>query len=165
MSEQRAQRRLSAVLAADVAGYSRLMQIDEESTMSAWWEYRREIVDPTVSTHGGRIVKLTGDGFLAEFSSATDAVEAAVAMQSAIASRITKIAQDRRVQFRMGINLGDILWDDEDIYGDGVNIAARIEALADEGGLSVSGSVHEQVHRRLPLRFEDLGEKRLSTLR
>ena len=164
MSERRAQRRLSAVLAADVAGYSRLMQLDEESTMRAWWEYRREIVDPNVTDHGGRIVKLTGDGFLAEFSSAIDAVEAAVAMQRAIAPRLTGIAQDRRVQFRMGINLGDILWDDEDIYGDGVNIAARIETLADAGGLSVSAGVYEQVHRRLQLHYEDLGEKRLKNI-
>lgn len=164
MSDNRVQRRLAAVLAADVAGYSRLMRLDEEATMAAWWSYRREIVDPLVVAHGGRVVKLTGDGFLAEFSSATDAVSAAIAMQAEIASRVAGVAEDRRVLFRMGVNLGDILWDDEDIYGDGVNVAARIGGLSEPGGIVVSASVHDQVQRRVQASFEDLGEQELKNI-
>lgn len=160
----RTQRRLAAVVAADIAGYSRLMREDEDATMQAWWTYRKEVVDPVVSEYGGRIVKLTGDGFLAEFSSATDAVAAAIAMQSDIAPRVADIPEDKRVQFRMGVNLGDILWDDEDIYGDGVNIAARIEALADPGGVLVSASVYDQVRRRVDAVFEDMGEHSLKNI-
>ena len=140
------------------------MRLDEEGTMAAWWSYRRDVIDPVVDKHGGRVVKLTGDGFLAEFASATDAVSAAIAIQSEIASRVADVPEERRVQFRMGINLGDILWDDEDIYGDGVNIAARIEALAETGGIFVSASIHEQVHRRLPIGFADLGEQTLKNI-
>jgi adenylate cyclase len=160
----RAQRRLAAIIAADVAGYSRLMRLDEEATMAAWWSYRQEVIDPLVADHGGRVVKLTGDGFLAEFASAIDAVYAAIAMQSEISSRVADIPADKRVQFRMGINLGDILWDDEDIYGDGVNIAARIEALADPGGVLVSASIHDQVHYRVSVGFEDMGEHELKNI-
>jgi adenylate cyclase len=158
------QRRLAAIIVADVAGYSRLMRLDEEATMAAWWSYRQEVIDPIVADHGGRVVKLTGDGFLAEFASATDAVSAAIAMQSEIASRVADVSADKRVQFRMGINLGDILWDDEDIYGDGVNIAARIEALADPGGILVSASIHDQVHHRVSAGFEDIGEHELKNI-
>ena len=164
MSDDRVQRRLAAIVAAEVAGYSRLMRLDEEGTMAAWWSYRRDVVDPIVADHGGRVVKLTGDGFLAEFSSATDAVSAAVAMQSEIASRVADVPEDRRVQFRMGVNLGDILWDDEDIYGDGVNIAARIEGLAEPGGIYVSASIHDQVRHRLSVGFEDMGERELKNI-
>ena len=161
---ERTQRRLAAIVAADVAGYSRLMRLDEEATMAAWWSYRKEVIDPIVSDHGGRVVKLTGDGFLAEFASATDAVSAAIAMQSEIGSRVASVSEDQRVQFRMGVNLGDILWDDEDIYGDGVNIAARIEALAEPGGILVSASIYDQVHHRLSASFEDLGEHELKNI-
>jgi adenylate cyclase len=161
---EKVQRRLAAIIAADVAGYTRLMRLDEESTMAAWWSCRREVIDPVVAEHGGRVVKLTGDGFLAEFSSATDAVSAALAMQTEIGSRAVDVPVDKQVLFRMGINLGDILWDDEDIYGDGVNIAARIEALADPGGILVSASVHDQVHHRLPLAFVDMGEQALKNI-
>ena len=157
-------RRLAAIVAADVAGYSRLMRLDEEATMAAWWSYRKEVIDPMVADHGGRVVKLTGDGFLAEFASATDAVSAAIAMQSKFASRVSDVKEDKRVQFRMGINLGDILWDDDDIYGDGVNIAARIEALADPGGILVSASIHDQVHHRVSVGFEDIGEHELKNI-
>ena len=160
----RAQRRLAAIIAADVVNYSRLMRVDEEATMTAWWSYRQDVIDPMVDEYGGRVVKLTGDGFLAEFASATDAVSAAIAMQSEITSRVNNVDKDKRVQFRMGINLGDILWDDDDIYGDGVNIAARIEALADPGGILVSAGIHDQVHHRLPVGFEDLGEQQLKNI-
>ena len=140
------------------------MRVDEEATMKAWWSYRREIIDPIVAKHGGRVVKLTGDGFLAEFVSATDAVAAAIAMQIEIASRVDAVDKHKRVQFRMGINLGDILWDEDDIYGDGVNIAARIESLADPGGILVSASVHDQVRHRLSTKFEDMGEHALKNI-
>lgn len=161
---ERTQRRLAAIIAADVAGYSRLMRLDEEATMAAWWSYRREVIDPMVSDHGGRVVKLTGDGFLAEFASATDAVSAAIAMQSEIATRVNDVEEDKRMLFRMGINLGDILWDDEDIYGDGVNIAARIEGLADPGGILISASIYDQVRQRISSDFEDMGEQQLKNI-
>lgn len=164
MSEEQFKRRLAAVLAADVADYSRLMQLDEDTTMSAWWEYRQEIIEPTVSEHQGRIVKLTGDGFLAEFPSATDAVRAAGAIQAEVARRNEGVPEERRVEFRMGLNLGDVLWDDEDIYGDGVNIAARLESIAPRGGICVSEMVREAVGTKLPVRFEDIGPKRLKNI-
>jgi adenylate cyclase len=151
-------RTLAAVMAADVAGYSRLMQQNEDATMAAWWRYRREVVDPAVAANRGRIVKLTGDGFLAEFPSVSDAVTAAVAIQSEIGERLRDVVAGERVEFRIGINLGDILKDDEDIYGDGVNIAARIEALAEPGGIWVSASVHDQVRNRAGFAFDDMGE-------
>ncbi|MDH3690478.1 MAG: adenylate/guanylate cyclase domain-containing protein [Gammaproteobacteria bacterium] len=161
---ERVKRRLAAIIAADVVGYSRLMRLDEEATMAAWWSYRQDVIDPTVAGLGGRVVKLTGDGFLAEFASATDAVSAAIAMQAEIASRIADVPEEKRVRFRMGINLGDILWDDEDIYGDGVNTAARIEALAEPGGILVSASVHDQVRHRVSVGFEDMGEHQLKNI-
>jgi len=157
-------RTLAAVLAADVAGYSKLMQRNEDATMTAWWSYRREIVDPEVAANRGRVVKLTGDGFLAEFPSVSDAVTAAVAIQTEIAARVRDVPHDDRVEFRMGINLGDILKDDEDIYGDGVNIAARIEALAEPGGIWISSSVHDQVRNRLGFSYDDMGEQVLKNI-
>jgi len=157
-------RTLAAVLAADIAGYSRLMQKDEDATMAAWWSYRREIVDPAIAAKRGRIVKLTGDGFLAEFPSVSDAVAAAIAIQSEIGDRLRDVPQEDKVQFRIGINLGDILKDDEDIYGDGVNIAARIEALAEPGGIWVSASVNEQIRHRPGYQLEDMGEHALKNI-
>ncbi|MDP6624526.1 MAG: adenylate/guanylate cyclase domain-containing protein, partial [Alphaproteobacteria bacterium] len=127
-------RKLAAILAADVAGYTRLMEADEEGTLAAWWTARRDLIDPAIADQGGRIVKHTGDGFLAEFGTAHDAVRCAVAMQRALQDFNTGRPDDRRLDFRMGVNLGDIVVDREDIYGDGVNIAARIEALAEPGG-------------------------------
>ena len=162
--EQQAQRRLSAVLAADVAGYTRLMQVDEEGTISTWWSYRREIVDPLIAEYSGRIVKLTGDGFLAEFASATNAVLAAYAIQKSIEPRVSDIAEDKRMLFRMGVNLGDIFWDNEDIYGDDVNIAARLEGIADPGSILVSQSVFDQVKRLAQLTFENRGEQTLKNI-
>ena len=159
MAEGNARRRLAAVLAADVAGYTRLMEADEEATLAAWWAARRDVIDPGIDAHGGRIVKHTGDGFLAEFATATDAVRCAVAMQTALAERNVGAADERRFDFRIGVNLGEIVVDDEDIYGAGVNIAARIEALADPGGISISGTVHEQVRNKLDFAFADLGEQ------
>ena len=162
--EQQAQRRLAAVVAADVVGYTRLMRADEEGTINTWWSYRREIVDPVIAEFSGRIVKLTGDGFLAEFSSATSAVLAAHAIQKRIEARIADILELERMRFRMGVNLGDIFWDDEDIYGDGVNIAARLEGLADPGSILISQSVFEQVKRTAQLTFENRGEQDLKNI-
>ncbi|MBT3361898.1 MAG: adenylate/guanylate cyclase domain-containing protein [Rhodospirillales bacterium] len=161
MEPEGVRRRLAAILAADVAGYTRLMETDEEATLAAWWAARREVIDPAIGEHRGRIVKHTGDGFLAEFATALDAVRCAIAMQSALATLNADRPADRRLNFRMGVNLGDIVVDDEDIYGDGVNIAARIESLADAGGVSVSGSIHEQVHKKLDAIFKDMGEQQV----
>ena len=164
MTDTGTQRRLAAVLAADVASYSRLMGADEDATMAQWWSHRREIIDPAVAAHRGRIVKHTGDGFLAEFASAMDAVACALDMQSQIAERRADYADDKRVEFRMGVNLGDIMSDDEDIYGDGVNIAARIEALAEPGGVLVSGSVYEQIRSKPAFACSEQGEHELKNI-
>ncbi len=153
------ERKLAAVLAADVAGYTRLMGADEDATMAAWWSNREQVIDPTIEENRGRIVKHTGDGFLAEFASVGDAVRAALAMQTEIARRNEGVPAGRRMEFRIGINLCDIMADAEDIYGDGVNIAARVEALAEPGGICVTGAVRDQTQARLGLEYEDLGEQ------
>jgi adenylate cyclase len=164
MEPQDTERRLAAILAADVAGYTRLMNADEDATMAAWWTARKEVIDPCISEHGGRIVKHTGDGFLAEFGTVLNAVQCAVAMQTEQAIRNADVPPDRRMDFRMGINLGDIVVDSEDIYGDGVNIAARIESLAAPGGISISGSVYDQVRKKVDLTFEDMGEQAVKNI-
>ncbi|HEV2099727.1 MAG TPA: adenylate/guanylate cyclase domain-containing protein [Stellaceae bacterium] len=151
-------------MAADVAGYSRLMGADEEGTLERLKALRHELVDPKIAEQHGRIVKTTGDGLLVEFASVVDAVRGAVAVQQAMAERNIGVAADDRIEFRIGINLGDIILDDGDIYGDGVNIAARIEALADAGGVFVSNTVHDQVRDRLPFVFEDLGEQQVKNI-
>jgi adenylate cyclase len=130
-----ATRRLAAILAADVAGYSRLMGADEEGTLERLKALRRELVDPKIAEHHGRIVKTTGDGVMVEFASVVDAVRCAVEMQQAIAERNTGVAADTRIELRVGINLGDVIVEGDDLYGDGVNVAARVEALADPGGV------------------------------
>src|SRR5579863_10402884 len=132
-AEERVERRLTAILAADVAGYSRLMGVDEEGTLAALKSHRRELFDPKIAEHRGRIVKTTGDGLLVEFASVVDAVRCAVEVQRAMAERNAGVSPAMRIEFRIGINLGDIIIDEGDIYGDGVNIAARLEALADPG--------------------------------
>jgi adenylate cyclase len=157
-------RRLAAILAADVAGYSRLMGADEEGTLERLKALRRELVDPKIAEHKGRIVKTTGDGMLVEFASAVDAVRCAVAVQQAMPERNTGAAADNRIELRIGINLGDVIVEGDDLYGDGVNIAARIEALADAGGVFVSNTVHDQVRDRLPFLFEDLGEQQVKNI-
>lgn len=151
-------------MAADVAGYTRLMRMDEEGTIETWWLYRRDIVDPIVEEYSGRIVKLTGDGFLAEFASATNAVLAAYSIQKQIESRVKDIPNEQRMWFRMGVNLGDIFWDDEDIYGDDVNIAARLEGIADPGSILISRSVFERVKRNAQLTFKNEGEHNLKNI-
>jgi TolB-like protein/class 3 adenylate cyclase/tetratricopeptide (TPR) repeat protein len=164
MAEERARRRLSAILAADVVGYSRLMEADEEGTLIRLKALRRETIDPAVAGHRGRLVKLTGDGALVEFASAVDAVRCAAAIQQAVAERQQSEPPERRITLRVGINLGDIIADDDDVYGDGVNIAARLEALAEPGGILISGGVHEQVAPRLQYRFDDLGEQKVKNI-
>jgi TolB-like protein len=157
-------RRLAAILAADVAGYSRLMGADEEGTLDRLKALRRELIDPKIAEHHGRIVKTTGDGMLVEFASVVDAVRCAVEVQQAIPERNTDVGADSRIELRIGINLGDVIVEGDDLYGDGVNIAARIEALADAGGVFVSNTVHDHVRDRLPFVFEDLGEQQVKNI-
>jgi adenylate cyclase len=157
-------RRLAAILAADVAGYSRLMGADEEGTLERLKALRRELLDPKIAAHHGRIVKTTGDGMLVEFASVVDAVRCAVEVQQAMPELNTGFAADNRIELRIGINLGDVIVEGDDLYGDGVNIAARIEALADAGGVFVSNTVHDHVRDRLPFLFEDLGEQQVKNI-
>jgi TolB-like protein/class 3 adenylate cyclase len=164
MATERVERKLAAILAADVAGYSRLMGADEEGTLERLKALRRELLDPKIAEHKGRIVKITGDGVLAEFASVVDAVRCAVEVQQAMPDRDTGIAADSRIELRIGINVGDVIVEGDDLYGDGVNIAARIEALADVGGVFVSNTVHDQVRDRLPFVFEDLGEQQVKNI-
>jgi adenylate cyclase len=162
MSAERVERRLAAILAADVAGYSRLMGEDEEGTLAALRAIRREFGDPKIAEHRGRIVKTTGDGLLVEFASVVDAVRCAV--QRAMLARNAAVPAGRRIEFRMGINVGDIIIEDGDIFGDGVNIAARLEALAEPGGICLSAAAHDQVRDRLDIAFDDLGEQQVKNI-
>ena len=159
MDEARVERRLAAIFAGDVAGYSRLMGVDEEGTLYQLKAHRKELVDPKITEHRGHIVKTTGDGMLVEFVSVVDAVRCAVDIQRGMAERNSEVPADRRIEFRIGINVGDIISDENDIYGDGVNVAARLEALADPGGIMVSTAVHDQVRDKLAFGFEDMGEQ------
>jgi len=159
-----ATRRLAAILAADVAGYSRLMGADEEGTHERLKAHRRELVDPKISEHSGRIVKTTGDGMLAEFPSVVDAVRCAAELQRAMIDREAGMREDRRIRFRIGINLGDIIVEGDDIFGDGVNVAARLEALAEPGGLCISRTVRDQIRDKLAYAFEDLGEQSVKNI-
>ena len=161
---ERAERRLAAILAADVAGYSRLMGADEEGTLAALKAIRRELGDPKIAEHRGRIVKTTGDGMLVEFPSVVDAVRCAVEVQQGMAARNTDVPAERRIEFRIGINLGDIISDDNDIYGDGVNVAARLEALAEPGGICISRVVRDQVRDKLDIAFDDRGEQQVKNI-
>jgi class 3 adenylate cyclase len=156
-------RRLSAIVAADVAGYSRLMGLDEAGTARTLREHRT-VSDALVAKHGGRIVKTTGDGLLLEFPSVIDAVECAVAVQAVMAERNDGVPQDLQMLYRIGINLGDILIEGDDILGDGVNIAARLESIADPGGICVSSSAYDQVRGKVAVEFNDLGEQSLKNI-
>src|SRR5262245_59230576 len=155
----RDQRRLAAIVSADVAGYSRLMGRDESGTLSALKTHRRRLIDPKIAEYGGRIVKTTGDGLLLEFPSVVDAVRCAVDVQRGMAERNSALPDDRRIEFRVGINVGDIIIDGDDIFGDGVNVAARLQSLAEPGGICTSKVVRDQVQDKLNFTFEDLGEK------
>jgi len=157
-------RRLAAILAADVAGYSRLMRADEEGTHERLKAHLAELVDPKIAEHRGRVVKNTGDGLLAEFSSVVDAVRCAVEIQRAMVDREPDVPEERRISFRIGVNLGDVIAEEHDIFGDGVNVAARLEALAESGGICISGTVYDQIRDKVSFAFKDLGEQSVKNI-
>jgi len=159
-----ATRRLAAILAADVAGYSRLIGADESGTLQALKAIRAELIDPTITAHNGRLVKTTGDGLLVEFSSVVDALRCATEVQAGMTERNATAPADKRIEFRIGINMGDIVVEDGDIFGDGVNVAARLEALAEPGGICVSARVQEDAAGKLDLGFQDMGQQRLKNI-
>ena len=158
------ERRLAAIMATDVVGYSRLIRADEEGTIAALKALRADLIDPKIAEHHGRIVKLMGDGMLAEFASVVDAVRAAVETQVAVAEHNSGLPEDKYIEFRVGINLGDVVIDGDDIHGDGVNVAARLEGLSEPGGICISGKVYEEVRDRTDLAFEDLGEQEVKNI-
>jgi adenylate cyclase len=157
-------RRLAAIFAADMVGYSRLMEADEEGTIARQAAHRKELIDPKIAEHNGRIVKLMGDGMLVEFGSVVGAVKCAVEIQAAMDERDADVPDDIRIRYRVGINLGDVVIDGDDILGDGVNVAARLEALAEPGGICISGTVFEHVNTKLDARFDDLGEQTVKNI-
>src|SRR6516225_11333524 len=157
-------RRLAAILAADVAGYSRLMGADEEGTHERLKAHLRQLINPKIAAHRGRIVKNTGDGLLAEFPSVVDAVRCAAELQRGMLDREAGIPENGRIRFRIGINLGDVIVEENDIFGDGVNVAARLEALAEPSGVLVSNTVYDHVQDRLPFTFDDLGEQQVKNI-
>jgi adenylate cyclase len=164
MVSERVERRLAAILAGDVAGYSRLTSTDEEDTHVRLKEHLRVLVDPKISEYRGRVVKNTGDGMLAEFNSVVDAVRCAVEVQRGMAERNTDVPEEKRIEFRIGVNLGDVIIDSGDIFGNGVNVAARLEGIADPGGICVSERVKEYAQDQLEVLFEDAGEHRLKNI-
>jgi adenylate cyclase len=164
MAQERVERRLTAILAADVVGYSRLMGVDEEGTLAALKTVRRAVADPKIKEHRGRIVQTAGDGLLVEFASVVDAVRCAVEVHREMAMRNAGVATEQRIEFRIGINLGDIIVDEKDIFGDGVNVAARLQALAEPGGICVSRVVRDQVRDKLAVSFEDMGEQQVKNI-
>jgi adenylate cyclase len=164
MAEERVQRRLAAILAADVVGYSRLMEADEAGTLAGLKQRRREILVPLVERHQGRIVKIMGDGVLVEFASAVNAVTCGVELQQAMGSANGGLPEDRRIVLRVGVNLGDVMVEGSDLYGDGVNIAARLQTLAEPGSVLVSETVVNHVRGKVQVGFEDLGERRLRNI-
>ena len=164
MVEQRPERRLTAIFAGDVAGYSRLMGADEEGTLSRLNAHRREFLEPKIAEHHGRIVKRTGDGILIEFASAVDAARCAVEIQHGMIERNAPVPQDKRIEFRIGIHVGDIIIEEGDIYGDGVNIAARLEGISQPGGICISDDAYRQVRGKLDANFQDAGEQELKNI-
>src|SRR6516162_3299572 len=164
MPEQAPQRRLAALLAADVVGYSRMMQADEAGTLAALKSRRTEILQPLVSKHHGRIIKVMGDGVLVEFASAVSAVQCAVDLQQAMAASNRRLSEDRQIMLRVGVNLGDVMVEGSDLYGDGVNIAARLEAIADPGGIVISSIAHDYVRNKVKATFDDMGAQTLKNI-
>ena len=164
MAEERAERRLAAILAADVVGYSRMMEADEEGTRVRLRSLHSELIDPKIAADGGRIVKTMGDGILVEFSSAVNAVRNALAIQGVMRRRNADIPEETRIEFRVGINVGDVIIEGDDIHGDGVNVAARLEGLCEPGGVYVSGTVYDQAAGKLAASFEDLGEQTVKNI-
>jgi adenylate cyclase len=164
MATTTATRRLAAILAADVVGYSRLMGADEEGTHERVKAHLVELIDPKIGEHHGRIVKTTGDGVLAEFASVVDAVRCAAEVQRGMLDREADLPDERRIRFRIGINLGDVIAENNDIFGDGINVAARLEALAEPGGICVSRTVRDQIRNRLPYMLDDRGEHNVKNI-
>jgi len=164
LTAERVERRLVAVLAADVAGYSRLMGADEEGTLAQLKALRKTLVDPTIAAHRGRIVKTTGDGMLVEFASAVDAARCAIELQRGTAGQNTDVPKDRRIEFRIGIHVGDIMFDDNDIFGDGVNIAARLEGIAEPGGVCISDDAHRQIRGKVDISYDEMGPQALKNI-
>ena len=158
------ERRLTAIPVVDVVGYSRLMEADETATLASLKAHRAELLDPEIAGHNGRIVKLMGDGILAEFASVVDAVNCAVELQRGTAARNAGVPQDRRIVYRIGINLGDVIVEGDDIYGDGVNVAARLEGLAEPGGICLSATVHDHIAGKIALTLEDAGEHKVKNI-
>src|SRR6266404_4684095 len=164
LSSEHLERRLAAILAADVAGYSRLMGADEEGTLARLKSFRKTVVDPKVVEHRGHLVKTTGDGMLVEFASAVDAARCAVEIQRGMAEQNADAAQDNRIKFRIGIHVGDIIIEENDIFGDGVNIAARLEGIAEPGGVSISDDTYRQIRGKVNIAFEDMGPQNLKNI-
>jgi adenylate cyclase len=164
MEQRTVERRLAAILAADMVGYSRLMEADETGTLARLKTHRLELIDPAIAKNKGRLIKTAGDGMLVEFQSVTQAVECAVEIQRRMARRNSDVAPEREIQFRIGINLGDVISENNDIFGDGVNVAARLQELAEPGGICVSGAIRDQVGGRLGVAFEDLGEQSVKNI-
>jgi len=163
-ARERIERRLAAILTADVVGYSRLMGRDEVGTYAALKAVRRKLIDPRIQEHRGRIFKTTGDGLLVEFASVVDAVRCAVALQREMAGRNAEVSPQQRIEFRIGINLGDVIIDEDDVFGDGVNVAARLEPLAEPGGICISAVVRDQVRDKLDFAFEDMGDQQVKNI-
>ena len=163
MESEGVKRKLTTILAADVEGYTRLMRADEEATLKTLGEYR-DVIDGLIARHEGRVFSTGGDSVLAEFGSAVEAVRCAISCQEEIASRNAELADDRKMMFRMGINVGDVMVRDGDLFGDGVNVAARLEGLAEAGGVCISGSVFEQIRHKLSLGFEDMGRQEVKNI-
>src|ERR1700680_2937843 len=164
LSSERVDRRLAAVLAADVAGYSRLMGLNEERTLANLKSFRKTLVDPSIAAHRGRIVKTTGDGMLWEFASAVDAARCAAEVQRGMAGQNTDVPQNLRIEFRIGIHVGDIIFDDNDIFGDGVNVAARLEGIAEPGGVCISDDAQRQIRGKVDIVFDDMGPQSLKNI-
>jgi adenylate cyclase len=164
LANERVERKLAAIFAADIAGYSRLMGADEEGTLARLRAHRRELVDPKIAEHRGRIVKTTGDGMLVEFGSVVDALSCATEVQVGMAERNAEVPSDQRIDFRVGIHMGDVVVEDGDIFGDAVNVAARLEGLAQSGGICVSARVRGDAASKLDLVYEDIGEQQLKNI-
>jgi adenylate cyclase len=164
LEQHRIERRLAAILAADMVGYSRLTGLDEEGTLTRLRALRRDLIDPAISEHRGRLVKTTGDGLLIEFASVVDAIRCALRIQQGTAILNTDVRSERRIEFRIGINLGDVVVDSDDLLGDGVNIAARLERLAEPGAICISEDAYRQIRAKIEVAVQDLGEQRLKNI-
>jgi adenylate cyclase len=158
------QRRLAAIVSADVVGYSRLMGVDEAGTLAALRNHRSELIDGKISEHGGRIVKTMGDGLLLEFPSVVDATQCMIEIQQTMAERNEAVDEDKRIVFRIGVHLGDLVVEGDDIFGDGINVAARLEAFCEAGGVAISGTAHENIAGRIDDEFVDTGDQKLKNI-